>query len=95
MTKIFAVYLQASGGLSQSSENAFECCREHLGRYGICLSYPYPDVDLVAFFSVGRLSSSCLCRFPAGVRCTHLSSPTLEARSALLEFALSRRLSRS
>ena len=44
MTKIFAVYLQASGFPSQSSEYAFECCREQLGRYGIS-----PDVDLAAF----------------------------------------------
>ena len=50
ITKIFAVCLQASGFPSQSSEYVFECCREHLGRYGISLSYSSPDVDLVAFF---------------------------------------------
>ena len=50
MTKIFAVYLQASGLPSLSSEYAFECCREQLRRYGISLSYSSPDVDLVAFF---------------------------------------------
>ena len=50
MTKIFNMYLQASGFPSQSSEYAFECCREQLGRYGISLSYSSPDVDLVAFF---------------------------------------------
>ncbi|KAK2159137.1 hypothetical protein NP493_1744g00066 [Ridgeia piscesae] len=38
MTKIFAVYLQASGFQSQSSKYAFECCREQLGIYGISLS---------------------------------------------------------
>ena len=50
MTKIFAVYIQASGFPSQSSEYALECCREQLGRYGISLSYSTPGVDLVAFF---------------------------------------------
>ena len=91
MTKIFAVYRQASG---QSSEYAFECCREQLGRYSISLSYTSPYVDRVA----------CLCRwtvfellvrFLSGVRCTHLLSPVLETRSVLLETALSRMLSRS
>ena len=38
---------------------------------------------------------SCWCRFHSGVRCTHLLSPVLEARSVLLERAESRRLSRS
>ena len=37
MTKIFAVYLQASGFASQSSEYAFECGHKQLGRYGIPL----------------------------------------------------------
>ena len=50
MTKIFAVYLQASGFPSQSAKCAFECCRGQLGRYGISLSYSSPDVDLFAFF---------------------------------------------
>ena len=50
MTNIFAVYFQASGFPSQSSEYSFECCYKQLGRYGIALSYPSPDVDLVAFF---------------------------------------------
>ena len=48
MSKIFANYLQASVSPSQSSEYAFECCREQFGRYGISLSYTSPDVDLVA-----------------------------------------------
>ena len=47
------------------------------------------------FLCVGGLSSSCWCKFPSGVRCTHLLSPVLEARSVLLQFTLSRRLSRS
>ena len=50
MTKIFAVYLQASCFPSQWSEYAFEFCREQLGRCGISLSYSSPGVDLVAFF---------------------------------------------
>ena len=50
MIKIFAVYLQASGFPSQSSEYVFECCREQLRRYGILLSYSSPDVDRVALF---------------------------------------------
>ena len=50
MTKIFAVYLQASGFPNQSSECVFECCREQLGRYGMSLSYSSPNVDFVAFF---------------------------------------------
>ena len=50
MTKLFAVYLKTSGFPSQSSDYAFECCREQLGRYGISLSYTSPGVDLVAFF---------------------------------------------
>ena len=50
MTKIFAVYLQASGFPSQLSEYALKCCREQLGRYGISVSYSCPDVDLFAFF---------------------------------------------
>ena len=48
MTKIFAIYHQASGFPSQSSKYAFECCRKQLGRYGVSLSYSSPDVDLVA-----------------------------------------------
>ena len=44
------VCLQASRFPSQSSEYAFECCREQLGRYGISLSYASPDVDRIAFF---------------------------------------------
>ena len=50
MTKIFAVYLQAFGFQSQSSEYAFGCCHKQLGQYGISLSYSSPGVDLVAFF---------------------------------------------
>ena len=50
MTKIFAVYLHASVFPSQSSDNAFECCRKQLGRYIISLVYSSPDVVLVAFF---------------------------------------------
>ena len=50
MTKLFAVYFQASGFPSQSSEYAFECCHEQLGRYGISVSYFSPGVDLVVFF---------------------------------------------
>ena len=95
MTKIFIVYLQTSGFPSQSSEYAFECCSEQLGRYGISLSYSSPGVDRIASCCVGGLSSSCWCRFPSGVPCTYLLSPVLETRSLLLEFALSRRLSRS
>ena len=49
MTKIFAVYLQASGFSSQLSEYAFGCCRKQLGRSGIFLSYYSPGVDRVAF----------------------------------------------
>ena len=45
--------------------------------------------------SIFFASSSCMCRFPWGVGGTHLLSPVLEARSVLLEFALSRMLSRS
>ena len=45
MTKIFAVYLQATGFPNQSSEYAFGCCREQLGRYGFS-----HDVGLVALF---------------------------------------------
>ena len=69
MAKVFAVYFQASGFPSQSPEYAFECCREQLGRYGIsqCLS--------CSFLCVGGLPSSCWCRFPSGVRCTHLLFP--------------------
>ena len=91
MTKIFAVYFQTSDFPNQSSEYAFECSCKQLWRYGIPLSYSSPGVDLVAFF----VSSSCLCRFLSGVRCTHLMYPVLETRSVLLEFALGRKLSRS
>ena len=45
MTKIFAVYLQASGFPSQLSEYVFECCQEHLGQHGISMSYVSLDVD--------------------------------------------------
>ena len=90
MSKIFAVYFQASGFPSQSSEYTFGCCDKQFVRYGISLSYFSPGVDLVAFF----VSSSYWCRFPSGVRCPHLLSPVLEARSVLLEFALSRWFSR-
>ena len=48
MTKIFAVYFQIYGLRGQSSEYAFECCREQPGRYDISMSYSSPDVDIVA-----------------------------------------------
>ena len=48
MTKIFAVYIQVFP--NQSSEYAFECCRNQLERYGISLSYASLGFDLVAFF---------------------------------------------
>ena len=90
MIKIFAIYPQASGFPSLSSEYAFECCRKQRGRYGTSLSYISPDVDLVAFFYfVCGLPSSCLCRFPSGVRCRHLLSPVLEARRSVGAYCLS------
>ncbi|KAK2157159.1 hypothetical protein NP493_1900g00008 [Ridgeia piscesae] len=56
MTKIFAISLQAFGFPSQSSEYAFECCREQLGRYGVSLSYTYPggDVALIVYVDCFR-----------------------------------------
>ena len=50
ITKIFAVYLQASGFSSQLSEHCFEGGRNQLGLYCISLSYSSLGVDLVAFF---------------------------------------------
>ena len=47
MTKIFSIYLQASGFPSQTLEYAFEWYREQLG---ISMSYSSPDADLVGFF---------------------------------------------
>ena len=44
------------------------------------------------FLCVGGLSLSYWCRYPSGVRWTHLLPPVLEARSVLLEFALSQKL---
>ena len=44
------------------------------------------------FLCVGGLSLSYWCRYPSGVRWTYLLSPVLEARSVLLEFALSQKL---
>ena len=91
MTKIFAVYLQASGFLSQSSEYALECCSKQLKRYGRT-----PLLMLILLLvCVAGLSTSCWCTFPSGVRRTHLQSAVLEARSVLLEIVLSRKLSRS
>ena len=49
ITKIFAVYRQASGFPSQSSEYYLEYCRKQLRRYGISMSYSSFDVDLVGF----------------------------------------------
>ena len=43
------------------------------------------------FLCVGGLSLSYWCRYPLGVRWTHLLSPVLEARLVLLEFALSQK----
>ena len=94
MIKIFAIYIQVSGFPGQSSEYTFDYSRKQLRRYGISLSYSSPGVDC-CFLCVGGLSSSCWCRFPSRVRCTHLLSPVPEAKSVLFEFALSRRLSRS
>ena len=53
-----------------------------------------PLLMLILLLSLCR-SSSCWYKIPSGVRCTDLLSPVLEARSVLLEFALSRKLSRS
>ena len=50
MTKIFAVYLQAYGFPSYSSEYAFGCRRKQVERYDICLLYSSTDVALVPFF---------------------------------------------
>ena len=91
MTKIFAVYLQASGFPSQTWEYAFECCRKKLGRYGISLWYSSPEVDLVAF------SVHVDCHRTLGVDFlqefdVHIIYPYC---CVLLVFALSRRLSRS
>ncbi len=69
MTKVFAVYFQASGFPRKSSEHALQCSREQLGRYGISRCWS------CSFVCVGGLSSSCWCRFPSGVRCTHLLFP--------------------
>ena len=94
MTKIFAVYFQVSGFPSQSSEYASECCCKQLGRYDTTVT-GVPLLILIQLVSLCRwISSSCLCIYPSGVRCTHLLSRVLEASSVLLDFALSRRLSR-
>ena len=93
MTKIFAVYLQASGFPSHSSEYAYVCCREQLGRYAVALSYLLLMLN-VLLFCIGELSSNCWCTFPSGIILTYIISPALDARSVLLEFALSRNLSR-
>ena len=91
MTEIFAVYLQASGFPSQSSEYTFYCCRKQLGRYGISLSYEILSwCWSCCFLCVGGLPLICWCRCLSGVRCTRLLPPVLEARSALFEFPLSR-----
>ena len=49
MTKIFAVYLQASG-FPISRRKMISSAAEQIGRHGISLSYSSPDVDFVAFF---------------------------------------------
>ena len=94
LTKIFALYLQASGFPTQSSEYAFEWCRKQLGRYGISLSYSSPDVDLVTFFVYVDY-----CHRTVGVHFlqefdVHIFYP-LFLRSVLPEFAFNRRLSRT
>ena len=86
MIKIFAVYLQASGFSSQSSEYA---ALNILGDNVSPCRTPLLMLILL-FLCVGGLSSSCWYRFPSRVRCTHLLSPVLEARSVLPEFALRR-----
>ena len=57
-----------------------------------------PPLMLILLLSLCRwtvVELICWCIYPSVVRCTHLLSPVLEARSVLLEFALNRRLSRS
>ena len=95
MTKIFAIYIQTSVLPSQSSEYAFEWCPEQFRRYVISLWHTSPDRGSCSILRVGILSSCCWCRFPSGVQCTHILFPVLEARSALLEFSLIRKLSHS
>ena len=90
-----SVFKPLYGFPSQSSEFPFECCREQLWRYRISLTILFSWCWSCCFLCVGGLSSSSWCRFPSGVRCTHLLSPVLEARWVLLELALSRKLSRS
>jgi len=67
-----------SGAAVNSLGDMVSPCRTLLLRLILLLCY------------VGWLSSSCWCRFPSGVRCTHLLTPVLKARSVLIEFALSR-----
>ena len=93
MTKIFGVCHQAVGLPSQSSEYTFECCHKLLGRYGISLSNSSPGIDLFLLF-VYVDWPNCWCRYLLGVRCAHVLSPVLEARSVQLAVALSRRLPR-
>ena len=54
-----------------------------------------PLMVFIFLLSFCRWTVVDLCRFPSRVRCIHLLSLVLEARSVLLEFALSRKLSRS
>ena len=84
MTKIFAVYLQAAVFPHQSTYMVSSADENSLGdMISHCLT---PLLMLILLLSR---------RFPLRVLCTHLLSPVLEARSVLLEFVLSRMLSRS
>ena len=69
MTEIFAVYLQASGFQSQSSEYAFDIAVNNFDD----MVYPCrsPTLMLIVLLSLNYgdgLSSNVWCRFPPGVR---------------------------
>ena len=56
ITEIFAVYLQASGFPSQSSEYAFECCREQLVNSDMGYPCRTPLLVLILLLSLCRWS---------------------------------------
>ena len=93
MAKIFAVYLQASDFPSHPSSMLSGAPCKQLDRYGICCTPLLILIFLLSLFRwtvVELLVYILLQEFYVHVFYLHV----LEARSVLLEFALSQRLSR-
>jgi len=88
MTKIFAVYLQASDFLNQASEYAFECCRKQVGPCGICLSCSsfLQEFDVHIFCQLFSERGQYVLLLEFALSRTRSSRPTNAMQSEILHY---------